>query len=992
MTSEPGRRSDAGPGRQVGRFILRRELGRGGMGIVYLARDPTLGRDVAIKMLLDPARSDQGELERFAREAQASARLDHPGIVGVHEVGAHDGRPYLVMRYVEGESLEAAARDHLLEPRRAAELIQQVADALDCAHAAGVLHRDVKPSNVLIDGEGSARLMDFGLARDTSARTQLTATGQILGTPSFMAPEQADGDLAHGPFTDVYGLGALLYWALVGRPPFEGDTPFEIIKRVLFDEPVAPRRLESTVPLDLETIALKCLEKEPGRRYASAGAVADELERFLEGRPILARPLGPIGRIGRWAGGHRLFAVALVLTLVAGGVGVSGLVRSRLDQAKRERVVADAARRAADAAGALARARTELAGSSTPDHAKLLALALEAMQAARVHHALAPRDQTARGAVSDASMTLGYLAIEAEQWGLAEDAFEAAIELGVEDEVAREALAGVAEARDRGPQERMAAVEAVLELVRRGEILPGSEGLESAIAELVRYDDPATVERLAEELGRITELLLDVVRSLQSSRDARRSAAVAQASALGEADEAMIEVCCGALGRMGDAGRSVDALGGYLAAEMVQTRAAVAGLALCRIGGVRAERHLLATRDRLGAGGLFWRRVAPRLEPTKLDVELEDPTPARFRDRGELRRQIGDLEGALADFDRALELDPDDPESRTSRGSTLLALKDLDGALAEFDRALELDPSSIQAVGGRGTALLRRGDFEGALDALDEALALDPRRFECWVNRGVIRARLGELEGARLDFVRAVQLEPLDPRGWTGLAWVASDRGDHRSALVLADKAIEVGPRESAGWVGRARALRSQGKYAEAIADAGRAIDLDPLDEWAWQERAYARHVSKDLQGAIADYDRTIELVPTAVFAWLQRGRARFGLVDSRGRYLDADGAIADVGRAIELDPDDGNKWANRGRMRFRTGDLEGSVSDHDRAIALDSKDVTSLYYRSRARRRLGDRAGAIEDLKRAVALAPPSKFADRLRADLEALTAGGSE
>ncbi len=296
--------------RRIEQYVLVRELGRGGMGVVHEGWDTVLKRRVAIKMILDPLRTDPDDLERFRREARAAARVPHPGIVQVFEVGEHEGRPYLVMELVEGESFDALLKRQSIPPRRVAEIVRGVALALDHAHRSQVVHRDVKPANVLLDRDGEPHLTDFGLARDEAVTAQLTNTGDVLGTPAYMAPEQARGVPGEqGPHTDVYALGGLLYRGLTGRPPFEAATPQGLLWKVMTQDPVPLSRVREGVHVDLETIALRCLAKEPGRRYPSAGAVAEDLRRFLEGEPILARPEGGFARAARLVRRNKLLAV-----------------------------------------------------------------------------------------------------------------------------------------------------------------------------------------------------------------------------------------------------------------------------------------------------------------------------------------------------------------------------------------------------------------------------------------------------------------------------------------------------------------------------------------------------------------------------------------------------------------------------------------------------------------------------------------------------------
>ncbi len=310
----------------VGPYEIEAEIGRGGMGIVYRARDTRLNRAVALKTIRRGLMPTRAELLRFRAEAETAAALDHPGIVPIYEVGGDDDSPYFVMALIEGRSLADLVSRGPLPARLAASYVKSAAHAVAFAHGRGVIHRDLKPANILLDRSGEPRISDFGLAKRADVGSDLTGTGEILGTPGYMPPEQADGGASGvGPLSDVYSLGATLYCLLTGRPPFQAASKIEAVRQVLERDPVPPRQLDRAIPRDLETICLKCLEKPAHRRYASADALADDLERFLDGRPIHARPVGFAGLVLRGVRRKPLVAAlasALVLACVIGFAGI----------------------------------------------------------------------------------------------------------------------------------------------------------------------------------------------------------------------------------------------------------------------------------------------------------------------------------------------------------------------------------------------------------------------------------------------------------------------------------------------------------------------------------------------------------------------------------------------------------------------------------------------------------------------------------------------
>ena len=301
----------------VSGYEILGELGRGGMGVVYKARQKKLNRLVALKMVLSGGHASPDALARFLVEAQAVAALQHPNIVQIYEVGEHDSLPHFSLEFVDGAPLDRALAGKPQKPVDAARLVETLSRAMHFAHNHSILHRDLKPANVLLTSDGVPKITDFGLAKKLEGDSGQTKDGSIMGTPSYMAPEQARGELKNlGPSADIYSLGAMLYEMLVGRPPFLGTTPFETILQVIKEEPVPPSRLIGKLPPDVETICLKCLQKEPAKRYATAELLAEDCRRFVAGEPILSRPISSVERAWRWC--RRNPRVAGLLATVAG--------------------------------------------------------------------------------------------------------------------------------------------------------------------------------------------------------------------------------------------------------------------------------------------------------------------------------------------------------------------------------------------------------------------------------------------------------------------------------------------------------------------------------------------------------------------------------------------------------------------------------------------------------------------------------------------------
>jgi len=323
-------------------YEIAGELGRGGMGVVFKAHHVALNRSVALKMIKSGSFATEAELLRFQNEAEAVAQLGHPHIVPIYEVGRHQGRHFFSMKLIAGSSLDKRFAEFAADPRAAARIVVSVAAAVHHAHQRGILHRDLKPANILLDQRGEPHVTDFGLAKRIEGDEELTQSGAPVGTPSYMAPEQvtaAKGSLSTA--TDVYGLGTILYALSAGRAPFAGTTLVETLDKVRTCSPEPPSLLNGEVPRDLEIICLKCLEKEPNRRYPSALALAEDVDRWLQGMPILARPIGPMTKAAMWCRRNQalaLLASLLMLALVGGLAGVSWKWR----EADRERAKTEA--------------------------------------------------------------------------------------------------------------------------------------------------------------------------------------------------------------------------------------------------------------------------------------------------------------------------------------------------------------------------------------------------------------------------------------------------------------------------------------------------------------------------------------------------------------------------------------------------------------------------------------------------------------------------
>jgi tetratricopeptide (TPR) repeat protein/tRNA A-37 threonylcarbamoyl transferase component Bud32 len=353
--------------RYIGDYELLNVLGQGGMGVVYKARQVSLNRNVALKMIRNSEFASEDQIRRFQNEAEAVALFDHPAIVPIYEVGLHGDQRYFSMKLIEGEGLDKRLKSAPLKPRIAAQLVAEVAEAIHHAHQRGLLHRDLKPANILIDAEGHPHVTDFGLSKRTGQESGLTMSGEIMGTPSYMAPEQALGRNSQvTTASDVYGLGGILYAAITGRDPFRGDSVLETLHKVRVAAPDKPTSLNKKLPRDLEVICMKCLEKDQNRRYASAQEVADDLHRWLNGEPIVARPVNAVARSWMWCKRRpalAALAASLAVAILGGIIGIVWQWREAVFQRNEAVVARDAAQKNAQ----LASTQATLALSTVQD-------------------------------------------------------------------------------------------------------------------------------------------------------------------------------------------------------------------------------------------------------------------------------------------------------------------------------------------------------------------------------------------------------------------------------------------------------------------------------------------------------------------------------------------------------------------------------------------------------------------------------------------------
>jgi len=932
------------PANVIGKYVRVQKLGAGGMGEVWKAWDPDLRRWVALKLLRTESDED---LARFKREAQTAAKLGHPNIAAIYEVGDSAGRPFIAMQFVDGRTIQKLPNADRRAPVR---LMRDAALAIQHAHDQGVVHRDLKPHNIMVEGE-RVYVLDFGLAKQRAVGASLSVSGQVVGTPSYMPPEQARGQgAAIGPRSDVYSLGATLYELLAGRPPFTGTDPYEVMRKVIEEDPPSLRRLNPAVGRDLETIAMKCLDKEPRRRYASARELADDLTRWLDGEAISAMRTSVFYRVRkRLAKRKALVAVAAVaIAALAGGAAllvpklgraeralelwtrISGLL-GEAELCARQGNVEEARRR-------LDRAMKECAAS--PDaHARFFAgrILFERGDLAKAEAELT-RAIELDPQLGEARLTRGLVRVER----LADEALRLRItRLGVDARRAthpelaplREAAAGDLRARI-GRSSYFREVDA---LFGRAMLLVAEGRDADAVPVLgdVLKREPLYVEAQV-ELARIADRDGRHAEAVEAA-----SAAVAQHRGLASAYVARAH----ARHRLGDPAGVRDDAAAALAIDPLDSVRTLYAYALEALGDV--------------AGALRALDEGMRLRPDDPFVTMS---------RGYMRMLAGDGRGAIEDLDRAIQLAPRNKVAFLNRGVAREKLGDGVLARADFDAAIGIDPEYDSAYHNRGNLRRRQGDVAGALADYERGLQADPRSHEILISRALLRAEQGETAQALRDLDQAVRIAPRYAPGLVNRGALRHAAGDEPGAVADFTQAIEADPRCALAYANRSEIHAANGQADEALRDAEKAVELDPKEALSWLQRANARIIGGDAEGAIADWGRAIELNPRLCPAHLNRGIVWM----QRREYPRAQ---ADFEAVLRIDPRFREAYkahVNLGSMRAVNDDPKGALEHYAAAIELNPKYPTVYYLRGRVRAQMGDTAAAVEDWEAALRFAPP--------------------
>jgi serine/threonine protein kinase/predicted Zn-dependent protease len=977
-------------------YEILSELGRGGMGVVYKARHRRLNRLVALKMIRG-AYADEIQIARFKIEAEAVAALRHPNILQIYDIGEINGSPYVALELLEGGSLVDKLRGALLPPRRAAEWMVPLVLAIDTAHRAGIVHRDLKSANVLFTADGIPKITDFGLAKRLEMDEGQTHTGQVMGTPSYMAPEQARGDTkSAGPPADIYALGAILYEMLTGRPPFKGVSAMDTVKQVLEAEPVSPSRVQFRVPRDLETICLKCLQKEPRKRYATAKDMADDLNRYLFGEPILARRTPPVERAVKWARRRPTLATVLgfailgVISSIAAGTWYSieqrrqeriaqkaendrrqgtnndlysaqeAMSKSKFDEArvvleKRKALLDEVTRKSPEVAALYDRTKLKLAEVNK-------ALEVEAGREAKLaaDHADQKRYQTFLNFRKEALFR--DTQFPGDVPGLA-DANSPAL-----TRKAAEAALGVFARREHDDDWTLGELPVALSSKQQSDVREGCYELLLILADAMANQGPEHVDgglRVLESADRLRPAHSQPYYQRKASLLARKNDREGEARELDLARQTPPETAfdhflSGQYELSRKPPRLPEAIQCFEASLRQQPDQfwAECQLANCYIQTSRFEAAKVGLTDCLESEpnlpllyllrGVASGRIATRyLNLVKTSPGVAD----RLKAQAEF--EFGEAEKDFTTGLDQLKSTPDDERRYAlllNRGNLRVERGHLDEATADYLEAIRVNQDAYVAYGNLARVYELQEKPAQAIEQYTQAIALKPDwpplyrgRAEALADRA--DSTPAQREAVQNDLKLAIKYErpdnPVLAQDHTRLGELLYRDSRPEDALAETKLALKIFPNYEEAHRLQIRVLLSLKRYDEAMLASNAALATVRNSAFLYELRGEAYDSHHDYAQAIRDYSRALDLRPNDARLHIRRGWS-YLVLDS------AKLALADFEAAINIDPNSADAYTGRGMARVKMGDQMAGVVDARAALRHGGTDPRVTYNAAR--------------------------------------------
>ncbi len=976
-------------GKQFGPYRIVAPLGEGGMAAVYRAYQASVDRYVALKVLPRYFASDPQFVGRFQQEAKVLAKLQHLHILAVHDFGEADGYTYIVMPFVETGTLADLLQGEPLPLTQIGRIVSQVASALDYAHSQGVVHRDVKPSNILIDRHGNCLLTDFGIAKIVEGTVAFTQTGGIIGTPTYMSPEQIRGDILDGR-SDVYSLGVVLYEMATGRAPFRAETPPAIFVKHLHDPLPPPHLHNADIPEGVERVILKALSKEREDRFKTTGEMAAALEKGIAGElPTVVAAEKEAEKVADLPPPPKRLAATELAP--APEKIVERPVKREERVPLRERVKpkppAEPVRAVTPEPPAPPVERVEPKPPAQPVERVVPKPRPEPVERAKPkpRPPAEPRERRLPGWAWGAIGGVAIVAVVAVLIAVLASGGEP------EEEVAEPAGVGGPRTEEIEPSEAPSAPEEVVAPEREPEPFairvqitsssdwtevelrfPGGDILGSTTVETGGDVDRAGVDGwtiflnqdigLAEE-GQSVFLVEDVTLRGEGGT-------VSFTVGRGCMGRSLVEVFNLGTGepslliQSADERGCVDPRTFFVPAVDLASASPPPpppplptespGVALYEHG-----MHLIDEGDWGGAMEAFDEALASGWEDAELFFQRGWVCLRLFEEADEC-----DLEQAVAEYSRAIELDPDQTHYFVERAWAYHMLREFDLAISDWSRAIEMNPHEPHFWRARGASYLDLGDLEAALADHNRAIELGAGDAGFYVDRAWVYYNMGEMELAIADWEAALEMEPENAWLLGDLGGRYAEMGDFGAALEYQNRAIEIEPENGELYHMRAYTYLMMGEVEQATADWIRAAELEPDNHWAWSELGNRMATIGDFAAALEYHNRAIEIDPENPQLYANRGWAYHNMGDSGS-------AEADFTRAIELDPENPWFWRDRANFHRDNGHLEAAIADYDRAIELGPGDSWFFIDRGWVEWELGNTDLAIADWSHAIEMDP---------------------
>jgi tetratricopeptide (TPR) repeat protein/tRNA A-37 threonylcarbamoyl transferase component Bud32 len=929
-----------GERQRIANYEILGELGRGSMGVVYKARQLGLNRLVALKMVLAGAHADREQLARFSLEAEAVAGLHHPNIVQIYEVGAHDDLPYFSLEYLDGGSLAAKLEGKPQPPGEAARILETLASAMACAHKQGIIHRDLKPANVLLTREGVLKITDFGLAKRLEGASSQTKSGSLLGTPSYMAPEQASGQSAEvGPLSDQYALGAVLYEMLTGRPPLVGTTMLETLELVKNKDPLPPSQLQPGVPRDLETICLKCLQKEPARRYASTEALIEDLHHFLAGEPIRARPISHPERAWRWCKRNPKIAAlcaVIALLLLTAGTALSALWinRARAERATQERAARD--QQAIDETRKLTGDRLEqaCAAISTGDIQRAGTLLIST-------DPLLESAEQLQELRAQLAMLRGQIEVYGEFKKLLDNArFASRFGSLHQKELAQKYCRDLIELDEQ-----------LRERTGRGAVgLPPLDAEQQKLFQEDRFE----VYLIA--------AMLELDLASNAAPAAKEQAARRALEWLNRADQVLPGLrvtyvnraqCRGILGLKAESEADV---------KRAQATKPTSAIDHFWHGYAHHLRAIAARQkgDLKGAQDFYRQEIA---EYAAL-LELRPDHFWGYFNWANTQVELGNLRDAVIGYTACTRIRPDFPWPYNNRATIHLNLREFEQALQDYNTALRHNPDYAEAYASRGLVHFKLGRPDPALADMQRAIALNPDYTATYEYRAEVYAQQKKYPEALADYQRLLGLSSDKRAVYLKMADVHHAMGNCEAAVNDCTQALAANPKNANTLYKRAGFQVVCKKYVQAVQDYSAVLDLVPKALEPRQDRAKVNWLFlKDFDASLADWEELTKLYPKNPESYFGIGAIKLG----RRQYDEAQAALE---KAIELKLD--YTVDTLAQVVYWKGDPEGALKViNPLAEKLPAQYPETLNVRGDIYRALGRLDDAARDYQRLIALKP---------------------